>query len=202
LLHIHSTLTREGGGSARPGCRNDVSLAPRLAGYSIDSLAFMAGQCACCGESVEWWVRLRSHPELAICHNCLGGLNTQRDGQVQLATGKWLVTGFEPILAVADVHQATRFYGQLGFEISFHDETYAFAHRDRDLTIHITKADDGMLAGHGSLYLHCQDADRIAEEWRGAGVSVSGPDDQDYGKREGSVTDPDGNTIRFGSPLR
>jgi hypothetical protein len=30
---------------------------------------------------------------------------------------------------------------------------------------------------------------------------VTGPQDYDYGKREGSVVDPDGNRIRFGSPL-
>jgi hypothetical protein len=30
---------------------------------------------------------------------------------------------------------------------------------------------------------------------------VEGPHDEDYGKREGSVTDPDGNVIRFGSPI-
>jgi hypothetical protein len=29
-----------------------------------------------------------------------------------------------------------------------------------------------------------------------------GAQDFDYGKREGSHTDPDGNLIRFGSPLR
>ena len=57
-------------------------------------------------------------------------------------------------------------------------------------------------AGHGALYIHCQDADRVAEEWRQAGIDVDGPRDEDYGKREGLVTDPDGNVIRFGSPLR
>jgi len=41
-----------------------------------------------------------------------------------------------------------------------------------------------------------------AEEWRQAGIEVDGPRDEDYGKREGSITDPDGNVIRFGSPLR
>ena len=33
-------------------------------------------------------------------------------------------------------------------------------------------------------------------------VAVTGPEDQDYGKREGSHLDPDGNKIRFGSLLR
>jgi hypothetical protein len=32
-------------------------------------------------------------------------------------------------------------------------------------------------------------------------VAAAGPEDYDYGKREGSHIDPDGNKIRFGSPL-
>ena len=43
---------------------------------------------------------------------------------------------------------------------------------------------------------------RVTEEWRQAGIEVVGPLDEDYGKREGSVTDPDGNVIRFGSSIR
>jgi hypothetical protein len=38
-------------------------------------------------------------------------------------------------------------------------------------------------------------------EWRRAGVDVTGPRDYEYGKREGSHVDPDGNVIRFGSPI-
>jgi hypothetical protein len=162
----------------------------------------MAAICTCCSASVDWWVRLRSHPDLPICHNCLAGLNGQRDGQLQLITGKSLVTGFEPILRVADVPRSAAWFERAGFVVSFHDETYAFAHRDRDLTIHLAQAESDEVPGQGSLYIHCKDADRVAEEWRQAGIEVDGPLDQDYGKREGSITDPDGNLIRFGSPVR
>jgi hypothetical protein len=162
----------------------------------------MAEACTCCSTPVDWWVRLRSHPDLPICHDCLAGLNGQRDGQLQLITGSWVVTGFEPIFKVADVVRSTAWFQRAGFEVSFHDETYAFAHRDRDLTIHLVQADEGELPGGGALYLHCQQADRVAEEWRQAGIAVDGPRDEDYGKREGSATDPDGNVIRFGSPIR
>ncbi len=151
--------------------------------------------------SVDRWVRLRSHPDLPICHHCLAGLNAQRDGQLQLMTGRWSVTGFEPIFKVADVARSTAWFERAGFDVSILDDSYAFARRDRDLTIHLARAGEGP-PGTGALYLHCQDADRVAEEWRTAGLEVDGPSDEDYGKREGSVADPDGNVIRFGSPLR
>lgn len=152
--------------------------------------------------SVDWWVRLRSHPDQPICHNCLAGLNVQRDGQLQLMTGAWLVTGFEPMFRVADVARSAAWFERAGFGVSIHDDTYAFAHRDRDLTIHLAVVAGDEVPGHGALYIHCQDADRVAEEWRQAGLEVDGPRDEDYGKREGSVTDPDGNVIRFGGPIR
>ena len=151
--------------------------------------------------SVDWWVRVRTHPDQPICHDCLAGLNAQRDGQLQLMTGKWLVTGFEPIFKVADVPRSVAWFERLGFEVTFHDDTYAFAHRDRDLTVHLARAAGDQLPGHGALYIHCHDADRVAEEWRQAGMEVDGPRNEDYGKREGSVIDPDGNVIRFGGPI-
>jgi hypothetical protein len=162
----------------------------------------MPATCMCCSTSVDWWVRLRSHPDMPICHDCLGGLNGQRDGQLHLMTGSWIVTGFEPSFKVADVTRSVAWFERAGFEVSFHDDSYAFAHRDRDLTIHIAQADRSEPSGHGALYLHCQDADRVAEEWRKAEIDVDGPRDEDYGKREGSITDLDGNVIRFGSPIR
>jgi uncharacterized glyoxalase superfamily protein PhnB len=117
-------------------------------------------------------------------------------------SGTWVATGFEPVFKVADVARSAAWFERAGFEVSFHDDTYAFAHRDRDLTIHLAQVAGGEVPGAGVLYLHCHDADRVAEECRQAGIDVEGPMDEDYGKREGSITDPDGNLIRFGSPIR
>jgi catechol 2,3-dioxygenase-like lactoylglutathione lyase family enzyme len=117
-------------------------------------------------------------------------------------TGTWLVNGFEPIFKVADVARSVAWFQRAGFEVSSHDDTYAFAHLDQDLTIHLAQAGGDEPPGGGALYIHCQDADRVAEEWRRAGIEVDGPRVEDYGKREGSVADPDGNVIRFGSPVR
>jgi hypothetical protein len=162
----------------------------------------MAVKCTCCAMQVDWWVRLRSHPDLPICHDCLAGLNGQRDGQLQLMADSWLILGFEPIFQVTNVGRSVAWFKRAGFGVSIHDDTYALAHRDRDLTIHLAQAIGDELPGHGVVYIHCQDADRVALEWRQAGIDVEGPRDEDHGKREGSVTDPDGNLIRFGSSIR
>jgi hypothetical protein len=138
---------------------------------------------------------------LPICHDCLGGLVGQRNGQLQLMSDSWLIAGFEPIFKVADVTRSVAWFERAGFEVSFHDNSYAFAHRDRDLTIHLAQVVGDDVPGHGVLYIHCQDADRVAEDWRRAGLDVDGPRNEDYGKREGSITDPDGNLIRFGSRI-
>lgn len=46
------------------------------------------------------------------------------------------------------------------------------------------------------------DADRLAAAWRAAGVEVHSPQDTEWGQHEGTIVDPDGNVIRFGSPVR
>lgn len=161
----------------------------------------MANTCSCCGENKET-VRLHDHKEIQVCYDCLDWLNRKRDKQIHGHGGGWMVAGFEPIFRVAEIPRATEHYARMGFEIDFHDDTYAFAHRDRDLTIHLTLAEGDEVAGAGVLYIHCEDAVEVADSWRKAGLEVVGPVDEDYGKREGSHVDPDGNFIRFGSPIR
>lgn len=111
-----------------------------------------------------------------------------------------MIVGTKPIFTVTDVQRAVEHYQRLGFSTSFHDETYAFAHCD-NLTIHLAHRDDPASEGTAALYLHVDDAEELAAEWRRAGMQVAGPEDFDYGKREGWHVDPDGNKIRFGSPL-
>jgi uncharacterized glyoxalase superfamily protein PhnB len=45
------------------------------------------------------------------------------------------------------------------------------------------------------------DADAVAAGWWAAGAEVHGPQDTECGQHEGAVIDPDGNVIRFGSPV-
>jgi len=153
--------------------------------------------CACCGLEKPITVALHFRPDISLCSDCLDWLQRRRDEEIPFG-GPARVLNHEPIFLVADVARAKNHYLELGFTTSDHDPTYAFAHRD-DLTIHLAQADGRPIAGH--VYLHVTDAEALAAAWRGVGLTVEGPTDYDYGKREGSHIDPDGNVIRFGSPL-
>lgn len=109
------------------------------------------------------------------------------------------VVAVDPIFAVADMPRAVEHYKRLGFKISYYDDGYAFASRQR-VNLHLAASDAPSPYG-GLLYLHVDDADELAAEWRAAGVEVAEPRDFPWGKHEGTHTDPDGNTIRFGSPI-
>jgi uncharacterized glyoxalase superfamily protein PhnB len=92
---------------------------------------------------------------------------------------------------VVDVDRAVAHCQRLGFDTSYHDETYAFARRE-GLTIHVAH-DGDPTHGKAMLYIHVDDADELAHQWRAAGADVDGPTDTDYGKREGAHLDPDEN---------
>jgi hypothetical protein len=107
----------------------------------------------------------------------------------------------EPIFPVTDLGRALDHYAALGCSVSAHDGSYGFAAR-AGVVVHLS-----VVAGHDPLrtaaaaYLHVPDADALAAEW--ADVPRTGaPVDTDYGLREGWHIDPDGNLLRFGSPLR
>ena len=54
-----------------------------------------------------------------------------------------------------------------------------------------------------SVYVYVSDADARYTEWSSSGVEgrFHQPTDTDYGLREGAYVDPDGNLLRYGSPL-
>jgi hypothetical protein len=58
-------------------------------------------------------------------------------------------------------------------------------------------------ADGGEAYLYVENADVLFEEWGRPGIAgrTRPPGDTPYQLREGSHVDPDGNLIRFGSPL-
>lgn len=105
-----------------------------------------------------------------------------------------------PIFPVAELHRALEHYATLGCLVSTHDAGYGFAARE-GVELHLVVVPDGdVRGGPAAAYLHVPDADALAAEWA-AVPGTEPPVDTDYGLREGRHTDPDGNLLRFGSPL-
>jgi len=109
---------------------------------------------------------------------------------------------FSPIFPVRNLAAALAHYSALGFvTFAYADgDEYGFANRE-DTGLHLTADPDP--AHHASTYLYVRDADALYEEWSRPGIGGHtrpvGP--TPYKLREGSHTDPDGNLIRFGSPV-
>src|SRR6266487_6303834 len=100
----------------------------------------------------------------------------------------------------SDLDAAMRHYQRLGFTVrAYAGGGYGFATRD-GIEIHL-----GVVPGGdrrtSSAYLFVDNADDLAAAWRSAGLEVHSPQDTEWGKHEGAVVDPDGNVIRFGSPI-
>ena len=106
-----------------------------------------------------------------------------------------------PIFPVSELAVSLAHYGRLGFATrAYADGNYGYANRD-GVELHLGVVADRPVHGRASAYLWVDDADEVAAEWRAAGVEVHEPQDTAWGQHEGAVVDPDGNVIRFGSPM-
>jgi predicted enzyme related to lactoylglutathione lyase len=105
-----------------------------------------------------------------------------------------------PIFAVHDLDVAMGHYQRLGFTVrAYAGGGYGFASRGGvEIHLGVVPADDQRTS---SAYLFVNDADDLAAAWRSAGAEVHSPQDTEWGQHEGAVVDPDGNVIRFGSPI-
>ncbi len=106
-----------------------------------------------------------------------------------------------PIFPVRDLDVALAHYERLGFSTrAYAGGGYGFAVAE-PIELHLGVVPDGGSQARASAYLFVDDADALAATWRAAGVTVHEPQDTEWGQHEGAVVDPDGNVIRFGSPM-
>ena len=113
---------------------------------------------------------------------------------------------FAPVFPVRDLLEGLEHYRRLGFDVRSYNEDveYGFATRG-GVNLHLTADRDHDPARTASAaYLYVSDADALHAEWSesGAGGRFNAPYDTEYGLREGAHVDPEGNLIRYGSPLR
>ena len=116
---------------------------------------------------------------------------------------------FSPVFPVRDLRRASAHYAALGFGVQPYadGDEYGFADRDGvGLHLSLDRGHDHENADHqhvGTAYLNVADADALYDEWAPPGVGglTRRVGDTPYKLREGSHVDPDGNLIRFGSPM-
>jgi Glyoxalase/Bleomycin resistance protein/Dioxygenase superfamily len=105
-----------------------------------------------------------------------------------------------PIFPVHNLTASLAHYQRLGFGTrEYEGGGYGFATHD-GIEIHLgTVPDDDDRTA--AAYLFVDDADELARVWQATGADVRTPEDTEWGQHEGVVIDPDGNVIRFGSPV-
>ena len=110
------------------------------------------------------------------------------------------VNRIAPIFAVQDLGVSLSHYERMGFATRVYGGGgYGYANRE-GIEIHLGVVPAGDLRV-SSAYLFVDDSDDLAREWRSRGIEVHAPQDTEWGQHEGAVVDPDGNVIRFGSPM-
>ena len=115
------------------------------------------------------------------------------------------------ILPVRDVAAALARYATLGFEgMLYHGPSsdtraiYGFLKRDR-ITLHLALTSNLEPENNASaVYLYVDDVDALYTEWRAIAPEgeLNPPADREWGVREMTYSDPDGNLLRIGRLLK
>jgi catechol 2,3-dioxygenase-like lactoylglutathione lyase family enzyme len=109
-----------------------------------------------------------------------------------------------PIFPVSDLVAALAYYRSLGFEVRhWHSGGYGFVtYEGAEIHLGVESDLDTRTDRRSAAYLFVEDANALAEVWLAAGGDVRLPEDTEWGEHEGVLVDPDGNVIRFGSPMK
>lgn len=173
-------------------------------------------RCGCCGRPRTRLTELGDTPGVFICAGCAlwaarraGGLpriSLRAALPAVLALGRRLrnpggsvVRAAIAILPSADFDRTVSFYSALGFDPAGRHESYLLLH-DGPVELQFNLVTQA--APSVQCFLHVPDALAIWKRLRELDTPGVGPvADQDYGLREFTLTDPDGNHLRIRSPL-
>lgn len=117
------------------------------------------------------------------------------------------LVAFAAVFTVRDVGHSLAYYCKdLGFHEFFRlgdPPSYAIVERDA-VSLHLMPtSQDPRALGCSSIYVFAANVDDLYGELRALGCAIEHtPKDFDYGMREMSVVDPDGNRITFGQEVK
>jgi catechol 2,3-dioxygenase-like lactoylglutathione lyase family enzyme len=193
----------EGGSHAVAcGCCGRAASARRVTELGSTPVVFICARCAVRaawrGAGLPWPRRLAHRLAHRLRHDVAASLRREHRRTFHSAI---------PILPTADVERTTAFWRRIGFEVVERYDGYLLTHGDGVELHFAADAADGEpgsrpLRRSARAFVHVQDASALWKRLHSADVPGVGPvEDHDYGLREFLVTDPDGNRVRFGSPV-
>jgi len=150
-------------------------------------------ECSCCGEERDHVVALQCHEDVVVCRGCVGWLRSKSG-----------VVDTTPILPVRDMGTAVDFYRRAGFDVRrYEDGGYAFVTYEDGSVLDLSVAEPELdrSANRAGCYLITGQADDWYARLCRLGLPVSAFEDEPWGMREFTLTDPDGNSIRVGRPM-
>jgi predicted enzyme related to lactoylglutathione lyase len=115
-----------------------------------------------------------------------------------------LSTRVAPIFAVSHLAAALAYCRGLGFRVrEWSGGGYGFVtFHGAEIHLGVEPDLDTRPDRRSTAYLFVDDADALARTWIAAGGDLRSPQDTEWGQHEGALIDPDGNVIRFGSPIK
>ena len=147
-------------------------------------------KCSCCGEDRDRVASLLCHDDVQVCAVCVGWLRTRLG-----------VVDSTPILPVLDMDTAVAFYESAGFGVERHEGGgYSFVSVDDESVFDLGTVEHGLdpASNHAACYLIVEDLEDWHRRLADLGVPVTSPEDKPWGMREFTLTDPSGNSLRFG----
>jgi DNA-binding MarR family transcriptional regulator len=150
-----------------------------------------------------------SPEQVGALRSVLSALTGIKQADIATGTGRarpaQQLRRFSPIFPVRDLTAALAHYAMLGFRTFAHEEgdDYGFANRD-GAGVQLAAQPGHDQQRPGSAYLYVRDAAALYEEWSRPGIAghTHPAEPTPWGMLEGSHTDPDGNLIRFGAPIK
>ena len=153
--------------------------------------SFCVVTCSCCGQDRPV-VALPSRSDVELCRDCV----------------EWMARGLgvqsTPMLPALDMADAVVFYERAGFGVRVWTEAdgtpggYAFVDFDGQSVFDLGLEPIDPDCNGAGCYLNVADPDAWHDRLVSAGLPVGPIDNQDYGMRDFTLTDPSGNRIRIG----
>lgn len=170
------------------GCCGRCLPSGRVAELGVTPGVFICAGCAL-------WAARRAGVVMALRQIRLRSLLT-RLGRGGVAS---MVRAAIPILPSSDLGRTAAFYSPVGFAESERHDGCLLLHSG-GAELHFALHDT---VTAGACFVHVADALKLWKQLRHLDVDGVGPVvEHDYGLREFVLTDPDGNQVRIGSPLR